>query len=373
MMKSTNKKPPASTPVHAKITNGVVNLKQPIAPPVYRPQPVPKVLQAKRPPGQNLQPGSAPRQPVAPPVYRPEAKKIVQPKSILSLRKSPTPPPAYRPEQTRALQRKTISGAMAHTPPKTGLGDRQQPWIGSQKNSVVQRAKRTQLADTRTLPGASVPDLKMETYKLHVAGRTVRFFQQILSAALAVMRKGGNVSHRLFTDHAKVQVQTGQRHKGQVVTVVGENNWDAAHLMNTSLDSREYAKQTGQNEDDEDVQRRLLASGATMNLFQKSNVSADKVIDTQQTVTKNAMLSRLSTLGSSFDAQFVRGFLKDYLTNLEDNLGFRADTTGLISGTDIKDDSYTAAHEVISAQLKDIEGIMSSINDELGGYLTEAL
>lgn len=187
------------------------------------------------------------------------------------------------------------------------------------------------------------------------------------------MRHGGDVSPKLFTDHAKVQVQSGQRHKDQVVTVVGQNNWDAAHLMNTSLDPREYALQTGQKEQDEDVQQRLFASGATMNLFQKSNVSADKVIDTQQTLTKNQMLARISRSGASFDAQLVRDFLRDYLTNLEASLGYRAEATGMISGTDIKDDSYTAAHEVISAQLKDIEGIMSSINDELGGYLTEAL
>jgi len=50
----------------------------PAAPPVYRPQPVPKVLQTKRPAGQTAQ-GPAPRQPVGPPVYKPDVKRIVQP------------------------------------------------------------------------------------------------------------------------------------------------------------------------------------------------------------------------------------------------------------------------------------------------------
>jgi hypothetical protein len=53
--------------------------KLPAAPPVYRPQPVPKVLQTKSATGQTESP-SQPRSPVAPPVYRPQQKKIAQPK-----------------------------------------------------------------------------------------------------------------------------------------------------------------------------------------------------------------------------------------------------------------------------------------------------
>ena len=52
-----------------KSTGPAPGSKRPVAPPVYRPQPTPKVLQTKT-------------APVAPPVYRPEVKKIAQPKII---------------------------------------------------------------------------------------------------------------------------------------------------------------------------------------------------------------------------------------------------------------------------------------------------
>lgn len=54
--------------------------RQPIAPPVYRPQSLPKVLQTKRASSQSTHTGQAPRQPIAPPVYRaqPQRDKTVQ-------------------------------------------------------------------------------------------------------------------------------------------------------------------------------------------------------------------------------------------------------------------------------------------------------
>ena len=50
---------------------------RPVAPPVYRPQPVPKVLQRKTSPGQNPHPAQPPHRPVAPPVYRPQPKPAI--------------------------------------------------------------------------------------------------------------------------------------------------------------------------------------------------------------------------------------------------------------------------------------------------------
>lgn len=88
------------------------------APPVYRPQPTPKVLQTKSSPAQSPQTAQTPRQPVAPPVYRPEAKKMVQPKAVSQLRKTPIAPPVYRPVQKSIAQPKTKSAAQSHTPPK---------------------------------------------------------------------------------------------------------------------------------------------------------------------------------------------------------------------------------------------------------------
>jgi|GEM_PF-3232427 len=51
----------------------------PVAPPVYRPQPIPKVLQTKRASGQQPLAHTSPRQPVAPPIYRPQPMlKVLQ-------------------------------------------------------------------------------------------------------------------------------------------------------------------------------------------------------------------------------------------------------------------------------------------------------
>ena len=83
------------------------SVKGPVAPPVHRPQQLPKVLQTK-----------LSKLPVAPPVYRPEAKKLVQPKSISQLRTSPAAPPVYRPEQKRVAQPKMAAAKQVHTSPK---------------------------------------------------------------------------------------------------------------------------------------------------------------------------------------------------------------------------------------------------------------
>ena len=108
----------AKTVASAKAAASVQSIKRPIAPPVYRLQQVPKVLQTKSATAQSLPSVQAPRRPVAPPVYRPEAKKLLQPNAILQLRKSPTAPPVYRPEQKRAVQAKMASTAHAHVLPK---------------------------------------------------------------------------------------------------------------------------------------------------------------------------------------------------------------------------------------------------------------
>lgn len=91
---------------------------QPVAPPVYRPQPVPRVLQRKTIRGQQPHAGQRPRQPVAPPVYRPVAKKIVQPKMVATqTHKPPKAPPVYRPEQRQILQPKIMSRPRTLTTP----------------------------------------------------------------------------------------------------------------------------------------------------------------------------------------------------------------------------------------------------------------
>ena len=116
------------------------SVKRPVAPPVYRPQQGPGVLQKKGSSTHSKTMGQAPRGPIAPPVYRPEVKKVVQPKAISQIRqterieqvrkgglpqlsKTPTAPAVYRPEQKRVAQPKMASAKTAHTSPKgPGLG-----------------------------------------------------------------------------------------------------------------------------------------------------------------------------------------------------------------------------------------------------------
>ena len=74
--------------------------KHPIAPPVYRAQPIPKVLQTKTAAARQPLSTQSPRKPAAPPVYRPEHKQIVQPK-INSRPHNPSSPPAQQPASPR--------------------------------------------------------------------------------------------------------------------------------------------------------------------------------------------------------------------------------------------------------------------------------
>ena len=88
------------------------SLKRPVSPPVYRPQPVPKVLQKKVNMGAPSHTQQSPRPLVGPPVYRPEAKKVLQPKTaaVVQRRTGPKAPPVYRPNSTpRVLQRKSAT------------------------------------------------------------------------------------------------------------------------------------------------------------------------------------------------------------------------------------------------------------------------
>ena len=105
-------------PIQPQMANGALNRKPPVVPPVYRPQPVTKVLQTKRSSVPNQRAAQTPRPPVAPPVYRPQAKEMVQPKAITLLRRAPVAPPVYRPEQKRIAQPK-IASAPARMAPKT--------------------------------------------------------------------------------------------------------------------------------------------------------------------------------------------------------------------------------------------------------------
>src|SRR4051812_42627454 len=133
--------------------------RKPVAPPVYRPQPVTKILQKQA--AIHTKPGAvqATQKPISPPVYRPEAKKILQPKAIAPQRKRPT-------SATPRLDHKGI--VQRQTPFKT----KTPPTLKG--SSVVQRAREHLPYE---LNSVMVPDIGMETYTKHVKMRTRHFFR----------------------------------------------------------------------------------------------------------------------------------------------------------------------------------------------------
>ncbi|HVI72256.1 MAG TPA: hypothetical protein VM656_12320 [Pyrinomonadaceae bacterium] len=104
-------------PVVAQLKTPVMNapnVRPHVAPPAYRPQPTPKVLQTKSSLIPSPLTGQARRQPVVGPVYRPEVKMIVQPKGI-SRQKLATSPIVKSQEQRRARQPTIPTAVQSHT------------------------------------------------------------------------------------------------------------------------------------------------------------------------------------------------------------------------------------------------------------------
>jgi hypothetical protein len=115
-----NRLPPVAPPVYRpqstqavqpKITKTAPHRQTPAAPAPYHPQPVPKVLQTKMASGQQSHPSLLHRQHVSTPVNRPEQRNAIQPKGILQPRKPPAAPPVYRPDQKRIVQPKLVAEA----------------------------------------------------------------------------------------------------------------------------------------------------------------------------------------------------------------------------------------------------------------------
>jgi hypothetical protein len=164
-MNSTNKKAPGARgvpqpfnrpsghapqhkPVVAQLKTGVStqSVKRPAAPPPYRPQQAPKVLQTKSSSSQWPQAGQASRQPAAPLAYRPEPKNLIQPKAISQERMSPIAPPVYRsqPQQVNAqssqpVQMKKVAEAGRNHPQKKIIA--QSNNVKAILGSTVQRAR----------------------------------------------------------------------------------------------------------------------------------------------------------------------------------------------------------------------------------------
>jgi hypothetical protein len=105
--------------VQPRMTNASQSVKRPVAPPVYRPQPTPQVLQRKVPAGLQPkvvapQPGRA--APAAPPVYRPQpVPKVLQLKKIGQPQSPAAPPLVKRPQPSVPVR--SLPGQTARAQP----------------------------------------------------------------------------------------------------------------------------------------------------------------------------------------------------------------------------------------------------------------
>ena len=151
--------------VQPKMATVTQTRRPPVAPPPYRPQSAPRVLQAKShvpqpanpPQGAQMTPAvrrpqpkpqtprpetsvrsdKSPRQPVVPPVYRPEPKKVVQPKMATAGRapKAPNAPPVYRPQQAPGV----LQAKASQTPPPVAQRKSATPPQAGVAKGVIQR------------------------------------------------------------------------------------------------------------------------------------------------------------------------------------------------------------------------------------------
>ena len=301
----------------------------PIAPAVYRPQPVPAVLQKKSALIPTSKAGQATRTPSAAPAYRPEAKKVMQPKVIAPQRKPVT-------VTTRPGQKGTVQRAVPFKPPAP-------PALRG--SSVVQRAREHL---PYGLNYVMVPDTSMDTYTKHVQMRTRHFFRVLLNAVLEMVRQGGTVTPGMFTNHAKAQEAKGFR-----LGKEAEDKYDAAHLMNTTLVKGAFPHKSAT------VKGLYRLSAATTTQFQRANVGPDKLIDTQQTNTKNAMLAAIQS-GAPVDHKLIMHFVAQYLGTLRVTL-----TVPLPEDEGVLSQARAAAMRAVEEDLQNIEGVVRDIESEL--------
>ena len=213
-------------------------------------------------------------------------------------------------------------------------------------SSTIQRAKRDYL--DYELDYVIVPDNEMKSYAQHVRMRTKHFFIVVLGAVLEMKSQGGTVGPGMFTDTAKAQEATGFRLGQQP-----EDKLDAAHLMNTTLVPKVFKNK---NQRVADLYR---ASAATTTQFQKANVGPDKLIDTQQTKTKNAMLASIQG-GAIVNEAFISLWVTSFLQNIANAL-----TVPLPENKGVSSQSRAEAFRTAVEEMGNVESIVREIIAEL--------
>jgi hypothetical protein len=216
----------------------------------------------------------------------------------------------------------------------------------AQQSATIQRARRKEV--DYPLNYVLVPDKSMESYTAHVKKRTRHFFTVILNAIFEMQAQAGAVGPGMFTDHAAAQEARGFRLGREP-----ENKIDAAHLMNVTLVPGKFPKMTPNVED-------LYRQSATTTMeFQKANIGPDKLIDTQQSRTKNGMLKVVASK-VPLDAAFLAHFVTDYLTTLKGTL-----TVPLPEPEGVMSQARAAAMRAIIEDLENIQTVIAEIQAEL--------
>ena len=191
----------------------------------------------------------------------------------------------------------------------------------------------------------------------------------------------------MFSDHAKAQEANGFRLGDDP-----ESKYDAAHLMNTTLNVDDFKDVALSDKNLENLEDLYRATAATTNQFQTSNVSADKIVDSAQTIQKQKMLAELSQ-GATLDAAFLQKHLDEFLNDLVVKLqgglpaaARKAFTDATAAGLDplahpaldaslysLKEGSYVAALRAVVGLGGDRERCLGSILDEIGQYCSQNL
>ena len=270
----------------------------------------------------------------------PHPAKVAQPRPAphAATRPAPQPPHPAKVAQARAAPAPGPATSAPHPAKAWGAG----PSGGGPGALAVQLMQREHLPDKHI---SFVPVPTMEGYQAHVKQRVGHFFWVFVKAVLLYRRYNDpkkEIPRSLFTDTAAVQEGVGYRLKDMKETLRGEYRWDAAHLMNTSLNKSAYKDLILSTDDSKLLDDLHRVSGATTNQFQTSNVSSDKVIDAWQTHYKNSIIKQLNQ-GEVMDCEFLKKKIENFVNGLLEVMTGKSEDLKATTSTQIKFDSYRTA------------------------------
>ncbi|MGD1852669.1 MAG: hypothetical protein ACFB2W_00320 [Leptolyngbyaceae cyanobacterium] len=163
------------------------------------------------------------------------------------------------------------------------------------------------------------PTATMEQYASHVNVRVKLFFVVLGRAIKKVLEAGGTVRQSLFFDTADAQIQSGKKGDKQNEVIRGDQNYDAAHYVNTTLNTDEMQHAMGSNVDGAAINEIYEMTAATSTQFKTANTSSDKVIDKVMTYHKNQICQQVKSSGTWGESELkgaVSNFLNETLLQL---------------------------------------------------------